>query len=297
MSAIGHAGSANLSPSITALIVVHNEEDFIRGALESVTDVVDEILVVHDGPCSDGTLKIAQEFTDDVRCTSVNRGSAEFVRPMALKEIGSDWVLVIDGDERLAPELRRVLRSLTEDSNADSYGFSWPYVDKSHQRIGNLSLAGKRFLFRRSMMYTIGLPHMTPDTYGNNISRPDLAVLHVMKHSDGWSQLRRMFRVNRKRAKQAARILENGLGAVESFNVDFSQNRAGNVRKLRLIAAHPIVAFALVPLTVFLRRYFILGYFRAGINGLHDALNIPVYYAWLCHYRIRDGLKRIIRPA
>jgi len=47
-----------------------------------------------------------------------------------------------------------------------------------------------------------------------------------------------------------------------------------------------------VPLSIFFRRYFLLGYFRTGLSGLHDALNIPVYYAWISLYRIRDGLKR-----
>lgn len=286
-----------MTQTITALFVVYNEEDQIRGSFESVAGLVDHITVLHDGPCSDKTLEIAREFTNDVNCTTENRGSAEFLRPRALKEIDSDWVLVIDGDERLSPELRQVLRSLVEDPGADSYGFSWPYVDEAHQPVAELSLAGKRFLFRRSKMYTIGLPHMTPDTYGRNISRPDLAVLHVLKHADSKTQFRRMFRVNRKRAKQAAEILERGVGAVETFNVDVRENKAGNVRKLRLIAAHPGVAFVTVPLVVFLRRYFLLGYFRTGLSGLHDALNIPVYYACLCLYRIRDGLKRITRPA
>lgn len=293
MSNSGRHGAGEASPTIAALMVVHNEEQYVRNALESIDDVVDCIVVIHDGPCCDNTLKIAEEYTDDVRCTAENRGSAEFVRPGALAQIEADWVLVLDGDERLSPELRRVLRSLTEDSVADSYGFSWPYVDAAHRPIGNRSLAGKRFLFRRSKMYTIGLPHMTPDTYGRNVSRPDLSVWHVMKHTDSWSQLRRMFRVNRKRARQAADILRKGASAVETYNVDVEENRAGNVRKLRLFADHPLIALITVPLVIFLRRYFLLGYFKSGLNGLHDALNIPVYYAWIGLYRIRDGLKRI----
>ena len=64
------------------------------------------------------------------------------------------------------------------------------------------------------------------------------------------------------------------------------------IRKLRLLATHPVIALVLVPLSIFFRRYFLLGYFRTGLSGLHDALNIPVYYAWISLYRIRDGLKR-----
>jgi glycosyltransferase involved in cell wall biosynthesis len=285
-------GPTRTSPTIAALLVVHNEEHYIRGALESIADTVDSIMVVHDGPCSDRTLEIAKAYTNQVRCTADIHGSAEFIRPRALAQIDADWVLILDADERLSPDLQRILRSLTGDPVADSYGFSWPYVDNAHNRIGNLNLAGKRFLFRRSMMYTIGLPHMTPDTYGRNVSRPDLEVWHVMKHNHGWGQLRRMFRVNRKRARQAANVLRKGAGAVETYNADVAENRAGNVRKLRLLATHPVIALVIVPLSIFFRRYFLLGYFRTGLSGLHDALNIPVYYAWISLYRIRDGLKR-----
>ncbi len=37
----------------SACLVVWNGEDEIRGCLESIKKVVDEIIVVHDGPCSD----------------------------------------------------------------------------------------------------------------------------------------------------------------------------------------------------------------------------------------------------
>jgi glycosyltransferase involved in cell wall biosynthesis len=282
-------------PTITALLIVHNEERFIRGALESIADVVDRMVVVHDGPCNDATMKIAREYTDDLRCTPENSGSAEFVRPLALAGIDSEWVLNLDADERLSPELRQNLRSLTADPNADSYGFSWPYVDESGSRIESRSLSGKRFLFRRSKMYTIGLPHMTPDSYERHVSRPDLEVWHLTKYASPRGQFRRMLRVNRIRARQAAQILARGIDSVGTFNVDLTGNRAGNVRKLRLFASQPLIALLVVPPTVFLRRYFLLGYFRAGITGLHDALNIPVYYAWLGLYRIRDGLKGIVR--
>ena len=137
---------------------------------------------------------------------------------------------------------------------------------------------------------------MTPDTYGKNVSRPDLEVWHVMKHSDGWAQLRRMFNINRKRGRQAADILRFGPNQVETYNVEVEENRAGNVRKLRLFANYPLVALLTVPPFVFLRRYLLLRYFKSGLLGLHDALNIPVYYAWIGLYCLRDRLKRI-RPA
>ena len=43
--------------TISACLVVHNEEKLIGRCLESIKNLVDEIIVVHDGPCQDKTLR------------------------------------------------------------------------------------------------------------------------------------------------------------------------------------------------------------------------------------------------
>lgn len=155
------------SQTITALLVVRNEQHDIREALQSV---VDNIMVVHHGECDDNTLSIAAEFTDEVSCMGGRLGSADFIRPFALQHCSRDWVLVLDADERISTELRNSMRTLVDNPAADSYGFAWPYVTEAGEAIGRVSLSAKRFLFRRNKMYAICLPHMTPDSYGTNIS-------------------------------------------------------------------------------------------------------------------------------
>ena len=263
--------------------------------MQSIAGVVDHIMVVHDGPCGDATLSIAEEFTDDVSCMPASPGSAEFLRPLALERCNGDWVLNLDADERLSPELGDSLRSLVNNPAADSYSFAWPYVTSRGELINQVSLSGKRFLFRRNKMYTIGLPHMTPDTYGTNVSRRDLKVLHVMDRPGPLHQLRRMHRVNRRRGRGTARILAGGTTAVTTFNADISDKRVKNVRKIQLMIDHPFLALVTVPTYGFLRRYFVMRYFRAGLIGLHDALNLPVSQAWTCVYRIRDQLAGLWR--
>ena len=282
--------SLSESQTITALMVVHNEERHMRESLQSIAGVVDHIVVVHDGPCTDGTLTIAAEFTDDVSCLPERLGDADFIRPLALERCSGDWVLILDADERISPELRDSLRTLVENWAADSYGFAWPYVSEDGEPIGRISLSSKQFLFRREKMYTVGLPHMVPDTYGSNISRADLAVWHVMKHPEAIYQLRRMHYVNRRRGRMAATILAGGAAAVRTFNANLSDKRVKNVRKIHLFTQHPLLALFVVPSFGFLHRYFIRGYYKAGLTGLHDALNVPVFHAWTCLYRIRDRL-------
>lgn len=274
--------------SITALLIVRNEADIIRAALSSIADVVDDIVVVHDGPCEDDTLSIAAEFTQDISILPRSPGSSEFLRPAALRLCRGEWVFNLDADERLSPELRQELRKLVSMPGVDSYSFAWPYVSVDGAPIGRLSLSAKRFLFRRSKMYTVGLPHMTPDTYGMNVSRPDLGVLHILKNPNALSQLRRMFIINRRRGRAVATVLAEGTKAIGTFNADLSDTRVKNARKIRWFLEHPFLSLIFVPAYGFLQRYLVRGYFRAGMIGLHDALNLPVSQAWTCVYRILD---------
>ena len=51
---------------ISVVMVVYHEEKIIRRALNSIKDIADEILILHDGPCKDNTLKICQEYTKNI---------------------------------------------------------------------------------------------------------------------------------------------------------------------------------------------------------------------------------------
>ncbi|MEJ7827411.1 MAG: glycosyltransferase family 2 protein, partial [Segetibacter sp.] len=90
--------------NITAIILTYNEETNIRACLKSVTDVVSEIFVIDSGS-SDRTLDIAKEFN----CKIVNHPFENYSsqRNWALQNlpISNNWILNLDADHRLTPEL------------------------------------------------------------------------------------------------------------------------------------------------------------------------------------------------
>ena len=49
-----------MTNKISACLVVRNEEKIIKKCLDSIKDVVDEIIIVHDGEYNDKTLKICK---------------------------------------------------------------------------------------------------------------------------------------------------------------------------------------------------------------------------------------------
>jgi len=136
--------------SITATIIAYNEADKIRKCLDSVKHVVDEIIFVHDGPCADDTLKIARNYTKKI-FVRPRIGEAEPHRFFAMQQATSEWVLSLDADEYLTPQLQRNLRSLIKNRNVDGYKFYWPFYDKGEKiTTGPLAEAYRLALFRKS---------------------------------------------------------------------------------------------------------------------------------------------------
>jgi glycosyltransferase involved in cell wall biosynthesis len=103
---------------LSVTIVAWNEEERLRACLESVT-WADEVIVV-DAESTDKTVALAREFTDRVWVRPWPGFAAQ--KNFALEQATGDWVLSLDADERVTPELRaRVARVLDEDGPADGY--------------------------------------------------------------------------------------------------------------------------------------------------------------------------------
>ena len=97
--------------NISAIIVIHNEEKFVRKCLSSIKDICEEIIIMHDGKCTDNSLVIASEFTDKV-FESKRYGSPESHLVDGLYLSQHDWILRLDTDEHLSDELIVHIRKL-----------------------------------------------------------------------------------------------------------------------------------------------------------------------------------------
>jgi len=105
---------------VSVVIVTKNEEMDIERSLESARDVA-EIIVI-DSFSTDKTLEICRRYTDKV-FQKEWRGYAR-QKQTAVDSATSEWVFVLDADERLTPELRS---EITGAINEDKYnGFYVP---------------------------------------------------------------------------------------------------------------------------------------------------------------------------
>ena len=96
--------------TISAVLITHNEAENLPDCLASLQDWVDEIVVV-DNHSSDDTVRIAQQHGAKVLQTPDWPGFG-LQKNRALDLATCDWVLSIDADERVTPELMAEIQSI-----------------------------------------------------------------------------------------------------------------------------------------------------------------------------------------
>lgn len=103
------------TPKLSALVVVHNEEERLRACLDRLT-FADEIVVVLDD-CSDASKTIAAEFTDQIVVGDWEREGGR--RNTGIEACRSDWILEVDADEHVPPPLADEVRATIATSPHD----------------------------------------------------------------------------------------------------------------------------------------------------------------------------------
>ncbi len=96
---------------LSACIISFNEEDKIEDCLKSLQAVVDEIIVV-DSLSTDRTLDIVSRYTDKIFHQKF-LGHVE-QKNLAVSKASHDWILSLDCDERLTPELAASILAIKE---------------------------------------------------------------------------------------------------------------------------------------------------------------------------------------
>jgi glycosyltransferase involved in cell wall biosynthesis len=110
-----------MSHPLTVIIPCKNEREHIRACVTSALQVADEVLVADSGS-TDGTLEIVRELG----CRVIEREyhtSGDF-KNWAIPQSAHGWVLILDADERLTPQLAAEIRRILAAPAHDGY---WIY--------------------------------------------------------------------------------------------------------------------------------------------------------------------------
>ncbi|MFB0528157.1 MAG: glycosyltransferase family 2 protein [bacterium] len=114
---------------LSVIIITFNEEENIKNCLESV-QWSDEIIIV-DAFSSDKTVEIARKFTPRVYQNKWTNFSQQ--KNLALEKASSEWVLNIDADERVTPELKEEILTIL---NSQSQSFDGYYIPRKNHYLG-----------------------------------------------------------------------------------------------------------------------------------------------------------------
>lgn len=144
-----------MKPSLSALIIAKDEEEDLPGCLKSLTGLCDEIVVLVDEATTDKTDEIARA----AGCKISRRKFDDYAgqRQAALELCTKDWVLWIDCDERLSPELSRNIPGMMQRAGTAAFDLAFA-VDFLGRRLRFGGLGGEHHvrLFQRKAAKFIG---------------------------------------------------------------------------------------------------------------------------------------------
>jgi len=95
--------------TLSVVLATYNEEKNLPECLDSVRGLADEIVIV-DGTSKDKTVEIAKKYGAKVIVTQ-NLPIFHINKQKAIDLATKDWVLQLDADERVTPELAREIKS------------------------------------------------------------------------------------------------------------------------------------------------------------------------------------------
>jgi glycosyltransferase involved in cell wall biosynthesis len=248
------AEPAKQGPTISVAMIARNEEKNLPRTLDSVR-WVDEIIIVDSGSV-DQTPEIARSFGAQHSFNRDFRGHPE-QKSIAIAKCTSDWILLLDADEVVSPELAAEIQQTIANPQHEAYWIPRLnlFMDR-WIRHGGFYPDYKLRLWRRgsAQMETNVGPHGTPQFNG-----PKGKLTRDLVHYAYPSFEVYLSHMNDYSSENVAVLMERG--------------RAQSLLGFTRLAL-------LNPAATFLKNYFFRLGFLDGIPGLIYHLNHSVYVHW-----------------
>jgi glycosyltransferase involved in cell wall biosynthesis len=244
--------------AISIAIVACNEAANIGRTLASVIDFADEIILIDSGS-SDGTPEIARSFGEKVRLFEEPWKGFACQKNSAIDKATGDWVLLLDADEAVSPELVVELRTLL----AGNPEFSAYMIPRLNQIFGRWMRHGGFYPDHKLRLFRKGaarIPedvdvHETPKT-----NEPTGTLKHDLLHYQ---------------YPTLAQYIEH-MDRYSSASVAAAVGKGRTSRSLGAFLVNVVVN----PATTFVKNYIFRGGFLDGREGLLLHLYHSVYVSW-----------------
>lgn len=125
---------------ISVALATFNEEKNIGPCLDTVREWADEIVVV-DGESSDRTAEIAKKYGARVIITP-NEPIFHINKQIAIDASTGDWILQLDADERLTPELAKEINETIKQWDNETMGY---WIPRKNWFLGRFLMKGGQY--------------------------------------------------------------------------------------------------------------------------------------------------------
>jgi len=147
--------------TLAVVLIVKNEANHLQACLETVKDWVDEIVILDSGS-SDNTERVANDYTDKFY---INENWPGFgpQRQLAQSYVTADFVLWLDADERITPELRASIETV---------------LSSDEQRNTLYTIPRLSWVFGRYIRHCGWYPDRVARLYPTRLTQYDDALVH-----------------------------------------------------------------------------------------------------------------------
>ena len=114
---------------LSLCLAVYNEEKNLHYPLDSIIDIVDEVIIV-DGGSTDKTIEIAKSYGKKVKIiNSDNPVMFHKNKQKAIEAATGEWILQLDADEELTQELKQEIKDIIRYNQIESDKISQKETD------------------------------------------------------------------------------------------------------------------------------------------------------------------------
>lgn len=126
--------------TISVVLATFNEEKNLARCLDSVKDIADEIVIV-DGTSTDKTVEIAKRYNAKVKVAD-NPPNFHINKQKAIDMAIKDWILQMDADEVVSPELQEEIKRILSQKSNENNGY---WIPRKNYFLGRFLMKGGQY--------------------------------------------------------------------------------------------------------------------------------------------------------
>jgi glycosyltransferase involved in cell wall biosynthesis len=247
-----------MNSTLSVVLSVHNEEKLVEDALKSVrksstlrgsdpNGLADEIVFV-DNESTDRTVKIAKKYTDKIFSHKNTPLTLNKPKNFGFSKATGDWILSLDADERISPELSHEIRGVLSMNDE--------LITKNN--INGYWMPRKNFVFGKWLQHGIWWPDYQLRLFRRGKGKFPGVHNHELLVVEGQTE------------KLKSPLIHQSYTSitqyVDKFNHTYTDNEAENfIKSGKKIVWLDALRF---PLSDFMTNFFARGSYKDGLHGL-----------------------------